>query len=199
MQYDIAEIKRLPDILSLADLCRVCHLSKLDARYYLKSGLIPCETTGKKTRCYLIQKTALLKALKDYSKNPKKYTIPRIWREKGEVYYIAVHGVTYLPPQDIASNEAIEYYRNKLADASDIIGVADIMRITGYSQPTITRWCKTNKLISHAKTSRLWIPKKELLRFLTSFAYNDIHIKSPEHLADLKAIYSKIHQMKESI
>ena len=41
MRYDLDEIQRLPDVLSLADLCRACHLSHLDARYYLKSGLIP--------------------------------------------------------------------------------------------------------------------------------------------------------------
>lgn len=40
MRYDLDEIQRFPDVLSLADLCRACHLSHLDARYYLKSGLI---------------------------------------------------------------------------------------------------------------------------------------------------------------
>lgn len=82
MRYDLDEIQRLPDVLSLADLCRACHLSHLDARYYLKSGLIPYETTGKKTRCYLVKKTALLRCIEDYSKNPEKYKIPGIWREK---------------------------------------------------------------------------------------------------------------------
>ena len=44
MRYDLEEIQRLPDVFSLADLCRACHLSHLDARYYLKSGLIEALT-----------------------------------------------------------------------------------------------------------------------------------------------------------
>ena len=86
MRYDLDEIQCLPDVLSLADLCRACHLSHLDARYYLKSGLIPYETTGKKTRCYLVKKTALLRAIEDYSENPEKYKIPGIWREKQHLW-----------------------------------------------------------------------------------------------------------------
>ena len=74
MRYDLDEIQRLPDVLSLADLCRACHLSHLDARYYLKSGLIPYETTGKKTRCYLvkIQNPGNLERKTTLTRNPQK-------------------------------------------------------------------------------------------------------------------------------
>ncbi|MBQ8174282.1 MAG: hypothetical protein IJ009_02650 [Clostridia bacterium] len=197
MRYDLDEIQRLPDVLSLADLCRACHLSHLDARYYLKSGLIPYETTGKKTRCYLVQKTALLRCIEDYSENPEKYKIPGIWREKQHLNTIRKSETIYLPTQDLASDVATEYYRNKLADASELICVADLVRITGYRPPTITRWCKKKKLIAHAKTARLWIAKAEAIRFLTSFTYNDINVKSPQHIADIRAIYDLIHPTKE--
>ena len=52
MKYDLTAIQNLPDTFSLQDLCRVCHISKRDGRYYLQSELIPCTYTGKKTRCY---------------------------------------------------------------------------------------------------------------------------------------------------
>ncbi len=197
MRYDLAEIERLPEVLSLADLCRVCHISKLDARYYLKSGLIPCETTGKKTRCYLVKKTALLRVLQDYSENPGKYTIPRIWREKGEFYHINVSPTIYLPTQYLASDIAIEYYRNKLADMSELVCVSDVARVTGYNYQTITYWCRTKRITPHARTSRFWISQEELLRFLTSFDYNDIKEKSEVHIADIRAIYNLIHNRKE--
>ena len=108
MRYDLDEIQRLPDVLSLADLCRACHLSHLDARYYLKSGLIPYETTGKKTRCYLVKKTALLRAIEDYGENPEKYKIPGMWREKQHLNGIRKSPIIYLPTQDLASDVAVE-------------------------------------------------------------------------------------------
>lgn len=197
MRYDLDEIQRLPDVLSLADLCRACHLSHLDARYYLKSGLIPYETTGKKTRCYRVKKTALLRAIEDYRENPEKYKIPGIWREKQHLNGIRKSPIIYLPTQDLASDVAVDYYRNKLADTSELICVADLVRVTGYRSPTITRWCKQKKLIAHAKTNRLWIAKADAIRFLTSFTYNDINVKSPRHIADIRAIYDLIHTTKE--
>ena len=72
MKYNLAEVHNLPDTFSLQDLCRVCHVSKRDGRYYLQSELIPCIYTGKKTRCYKISKSDLLKVLKDYEEYPPK-------------------------------------------------------------------------------------------------------------------------------
>ena len=86
MKYNLSEIHNLPDTFSLQDLCRVCHISKRDGRYYLQSELIPCIYTGKKTRCYKISKSDLLKVLKDYEEYPQRYVVPREWRENGVFY-----------------------------------------------------------------------------------------------------------------
>ena len=39
---------------------------------------------------------------------------------------------------------------------------------------------------------------EEVLRFLTSFDYNDIKEKSEVHIADIRAIYNLIHDGKEA-
>ncbi len=39
---------------------KLCHISKKKAEWLLRSGFIPCEYIGKKTRCYLIKKTDVL-------------------------------------------------------------------------------------------------------------------------------------------
>ena len=51
MTFNQKEIAKLPDTLSLEEFRVVCHISKHTARYYLQSGLIPCEISDKKTHC----------------------------------------------------------------------------------------------------------------------------------------------------
>ena len=45
---------------------RLCHISKSTALHLLKSGKVPCEWTGKKTRCYKIKKEDVLQQMHDY-------------------------------------------------------------------------------------------------------------------------------------
>ena len=53
--YDFAKIKETyPEKIGLEQMRVICHISKKTARYLLKSGLVPCIDTGKKTRQYII-------------------------------------------------------------------------------------------------------------------------------------------------
>ena len=194
MKYDLTAIQNLPDTFSLQDLCRVCHISKRDGRYYLQSELIPCTYTGKKTRCYQIRKKDLLKTLKDYDERPQKYVVPRKWRENGVLCRKRLQPVIYLPPQDVSSETAKAYYQKKLDDQPDLLCAVQVMMITGYSRRTITRWCDQKNVRTLARNPRVWIPKEELYRFLISDIYNNIPAKSKEHLEDIRLIYKAIHK-----
>ena len=194
MKYNLSEIYNLPDTFSLQDLCHVCHISKRDGRYYLQSELIPCIYTGKKTRCYKIHKNDLLKVLKDYEEYPQKYVVPREWRENGVFYRKRLQPVIYLPPQDVSSETAKEYYQKKLEDQPDLLCAVQVMMITGYTRRTITRWCDQKSVCPLTRNPRVWIPKEELYQFLISDTYNNIPTKSKEHLEDIKVIYKAIHQ-----
>ena len=57
----------------------VCHISKRTALYLLQFGLIPSETTGKKTRCYKIKKFDVIAFMEDREVNPSKYIIPKTY------------------------------------------------------------------------------------------------------------------------
>ena len=50
----------IPDIITKDQLYQICHISKSTALYLLRSGKIPCEYTGKKTRCYKIKKADVI-------------------------------------------------------------------------------------------------------------------------------------------
>ena len=58
---------------------RLCHISKSTALHLLKSGKVPCEWTGKKTRCYKIKKEDVRAYLEERAVYPELYSAPRGW------------------------------------------------------------------------------------------------------------------------
>ena len=56
----------VPDVMNKDQFYRLCHISKSTALHLLKSGKVPCEWTGKKTRCYKIKKEDVLRQMHDY-------------------------------------------------------------------------------------------------------------------------------------
>lgn len=52
-------LKPYPDPMSRNDFRETCKIGTRTSLYLLKSGLVPCIHTGKKTRCYKILKKML--------------------------------------------------------------------------------------------------------------------------------------------
>ena len=72
--YDFAKIKETyPEKIGLEQMRVICHISKKTARYLLKSGLVPCIDTGKKTRQYIINTKDVIAYLKKRQSNPQRY------------------------------------------------------------------------------------------------------------------------------
>ena len=59
------------DIITKEQFYRNCHIGKSTALFLLKSGAVPCEYSGKKTRCYKIKKSDVQKYLKSKGKFPE--------------------------------------------------------------------------------------------------------------------------------
>ena len=69
----------IPDIITKEQLYQICHISKSTALYLLRSGKIPCEYTGKKTRCYKIKKADVITYLEKRKVFPESYSAPTGW------------------------------------------------------------------------------------------------------------------------
>ncbi len=69
----------IPDVITKDQLYRICHISKSTALYLLQSGKIPCEYTGKRTRCYKIKKQDVITYPKDRAVFPDSYSAPAVW------------------------------------------------------------------------------------------------------------------------
>lgn len=69
----------IPEIITKDQLHKICHISKSTAQYLLRSGKIPCECNGKKTRCYKIKKEDVIQYLENRKVFPECYSAPAGW------------------------------------------------------------------------------------------------------------------------
>ena len=194
MKYNYEEIDKLPEILSLEDFRIVCHISKRNARYYLRSGLVKCDISKKKTHCYTIKKCDLIEALKDYEQHPCKFSIPQEFYSGRKYHNGKIHMLTYLPDADIAHPFTKSYYEDKMKELPDLLCSTQIATVTGYDQKAIRRWCVNNRIKYLMINPKVWIPKQFFMDFLLSADYNNIARKSKTHLDDIHKIYKKLHK-----
>ena len=130
------------DILLSEDKTELCldearhmlHISKRKCAELLKKGLLPCSSTGKKTRQYIIRRSDVETLMK--TQNLKKQSDP---------------------PKDYREQLEDLWY-----DAPDVLRPADVQKLTGYSQSYVSSWMVTGKLRTvtvHGSpiTSREWL------------------------------------------
>ena len=67
----------VPEVMNKEQFFRICHISKSTALYLLKSGKVPCEWSGKKTRCYKIRKEDVKAYLEERAIFPETHTLRR--------------------------------------------------------------------------------------------------------------------------
>ncbi|MEE0598500.1 MAG: hypothetical protein UCK97_05550 [Acutalibacteraceae bacterium] len=69
----------VPDVMNKEQFFRICHIRKSTALHLLKSGKVPCECSGKKTRCYKIRKEDVKAYLEERAIFPELYSAPKGW------------------------------------------------------------------------------------------------------------------------
>ena len=124
--------------LCLNEARQMLHISKRKCAELLKKRILPCTSTGKKTRQYRILRSdveALMNALAIQSKPAESPVSPEEYR---------------------AQLEDLWY------DAADVLTPADVQKLTGYSQSYVSSWMVTGKLRTVTVrgspiTSREWL------------------------------------------
>jgi predicted site-specific integrase-resolvase len=130
------------DILLLEDKTELCldearrmlHISKRQCAELLKKGILPCTSTGKKTRQYRILRSDV-EALMNTQDQKKPSEPPKDYREQLEDLWF---------------------------DVPDVLTPSDVQKLTGYSQSYVSSWMVTGKLRTvtvHGSpiTSREWL------------------------------------------
>ncbi len=195
------EFNNYPETITKEQMFKLCHISKKKAEWLLRSGFIPCEHTGKKTRCYLIKKTDVLAWLIDYIDNPAKYKAPDNWykrmdqserKKKFGSSFSADHTnrLNFMPPE-FDEPTARQYYADKLANYKEALLSKEVAAFTGYCPRTVTSWVNEKKLRAIALPEKYVVPKEYLINFLVSDYYNKSIIKkSQKHFTVLWEIFN---------
>lgn len=170
----------VPDIITRDQLYQICHISKSTAQYLLQSGKIPCEYTGKRTRCYKIKKEDVIAYLEDRKVFPESYSAPAGWYSGS----YPVKMKREIPP--VVREDMHEYYKKLLSKYPDVLTVGDVVKLTGYVKTSVNNWCRNGHLKSFKKNGINHIPKVYLIEFFCSIYFRTIVRKSKWHIYILK-------------
>lgn len=168
--------KEVPDVITKEQFYRICHISKSTALYLLKSGAIPCEYSGKKTRCYKIKKDDVQKYLESKGKFPECYSAPAGWHKGYRQITLPVE------MSDEKLKRLYGYYADLLCDCKDVISSQEVSKLTGYARTTVNNWCRKGRLKHFIKNNTYYIPKTFLIDFLCSPYFRCIIRKSFWHI-----------------
>ena len=174
-----------PDPMGRTDFRKACRIGTRTSIYLLQSGLVPCENTGKQTRCYKIAKADVAAYLRRRLAEPAYYTPPSGWYKNYPAH----------KPPAFGLNGAL-----LLTDAArqpDVLDARQIAQVTGYASRTVSRWCTEGRLKAFPYQHTYKVPKEWLMEFLTSEDYNSITRKSKEHYAMTAAVAPKPRKPKK--
>ncbi len=180
----------VPDVMNKDQFYRLCHISKSTALHLLKSGQVPCEWTGKKTRCYKIKKEDVKAYLEERAVFPELYSAPRGWYGS---HYVARLSAEL--PEEVL-RQMHDYYTGLLKKYKDVVTVQEVAALTGYSKTTINNWCNKGALKSFRKQQIFYIPKIFLADFFCSLTFRSITRKSLWHIQTLNDFQRKMKRNK---
>lgn len=159
-------LKQYPEYVSKEQLRLIAHVSKQTARYYLRSGLIPCIDNGKKTRNYYIQMTDIITFLQDRENNPEIYS-----RVNSDIIRRMKNGKPAIIPQEELPNFC-RYLQATLKGYQDAMTVREAEQFLGFEYNRIADWCAKGLLKSIPYNLNYRIPKEYLIEFIAHMEGN---------------------------
>lgn len=191
MQKEAINFDDIPEYINKDQLYRICHISKSTALFLLKSGKIPCEDSGKKTRRYRIKKEDVIRYLKERKIFPESYSAPAGWY-KGN-YEIRMQ--EEMPP--LVLEDMQNFFSKYLENYPDVLTVNAVGKLISYQKSTINGWCMNGYLKSFKKNNIYYIPKLYLVEFICSVKFRTITRKSEWHIYILGE-FSKWEKSKQT-
>ena len=166
-----------------------CHIGTRTALYLLHSDLVPFVHSGKKTQLYQIAKADVAAYLRRRESEPGYYTPPSGWYKNSPQHKVPPAPVVRRLDYKMVNRKAVQHYFEKqLASYPDLMTVAQVAEITGYSQNVVSRWCRTGRLKTFTHQPKIYIPKPWVLDFLLSEDYNSLVRKSQKHCVAIRGI-----------
>ena len=151
---------------------------------------MPCEWSGKKTRCYKIRKEDVKACPEERAIFPELYSAPKGWYG---THYVA--RLSKELPEDTL-RQMHGYYEKLLRKYPDMVTVKDVVALTGYTLTTVHNWCSRGSLKAFQKGLKFCIPKIFLVDFFCSLTFRSITRKSLWHIQTLNEFSRKMKHRK---
>ena len=181
MNRDQENLNAYPDIMTKEQMRIVCHISKRKATYLLQNGLVPCVNTGKKTHTYLIRKSDIQVYLQNRMVRPETYDP------------CSAKPNVHLQLSDrVSSDQMQRFYTTLTAHYPNLMTVAQVSELTGYSGHAVQNWIRNGHLRCFDCIGGWRIPKVWLIDFLCSHYCNGIARKSLRHLSYLAQLLQEL-------
>lgn len=163
------------EYLSLEGVRKILHISKRKCAWMLQNGVIPCEISGKKTRCYKVLRKDVEQYIIMCRQNPEANLLPKIFTStQGNVAHYA--------RIKTAPDGFREWLKDLWRNEKNALNVVDIEMLTGYSQTTIARWCQHGTLRHVTVRGDVIIARTWLIDFMCGYGWRIVK-KSERHLA----------------
>lgn len=181
-----------PYTLSLEDVRCILHISKRKAAWMLQNGIIKCEISPKRTKQYKVKVEDLLAYLDKEERGDSSVQIPigifNARKPIGKTQRDKPIATRTLPKKPTKAFRA--WLTDKWSDESETLLTSDLSRLTCYTQQTVQRWMKQDKLRSVKAKNKLVAAKEWLIDFYCEEAYKIIR-KSKKHIELMDWSYVK--------
>jgi len=173
--------------ISAEKLYKILHYSKRKTKYLLDSGIIPCENSGKKTRCYSVKMSDVTVYLENIRRDPKQYFYPA-----GIFSSNCQHVPAYkIELSDGGYERLYGIITRALSKASDALTVEDAAAAVGYSATFMIKAIQRGDLYAEKLPRGYIIPKEKLIRFLAGKSGMAIKYKSAFHKKMLQILIAR--------
>lgn len=165
-----------PEVITMDQLYRICHISKRKARWLLENGVIPCEDSGKKTRRFKIKLDDVIEFLEFQDAGVLNDVMP--------VGIFSSEGYSYPPRRSRPrlNNGALQaFLLDRWVDSPDMLTIAQTAVLCGYSAATIERWFQKDHLKGIYYRGMILLSKESLAEWLASDKGQNIQRQSVVH------------------
>ena len=170
-------LEQYPPVISKEQLYKICHISKKTAQYYLESGLIPCQCSGKQTRKYKINTADVVNFLIERNSAPNQFRTARGWYAQKKRSRIP-----YTSAQRKALQNALKQI---LPHYPDVLSCVEIAEIVGCRKETVASWCREDKVRHFLIRQKYWIPQSCFLEYLSAGPFRPVPLRHYRHIIRL--------------
>ena len=182
-----------PEVITMDQLYRICHISKRKARWLLENGVILCEDSGKKTRRFKIKLDDVIEFLKLRDAGALDDVMPV------GIFSSEEYGYQPRQPRTRLDNGALQVFiLDCWVDAPDMLTVPQTMFLCGYSAATIERWFQKDYLEGIYYRGMILLSKESLAEWLASDKGQNIQRQSVVHQELIENLQLREQEEKNS-